>query len=205
MSVETKEVERQTCPFLWCRNVFSNQQELFEHVKMCPHLRKGEYWCSTCSKAEIFRSNIHKTGNSCRRSQKEASSCLVEGATKLFRMLGIGSVTQASRRSETMPTDPDSNSGGDVIEAEFFHVFGDDRSVSELEGRDFSAFCEPRTHPFPQNKTRAPPFQSRSCGQVQIPYQFPGKLSSRRPASNPLCTAQMQPTISSLVSDWKCE
>lgn len=49
-------MERRTCPLLWCRKVFSDKEQMLEHVSYCDLLRKGEYWCYEHQAAERFTS-----------------------------------------------------------------------------------------------------------------------------------------------------
>lgn len=44
--------ERRTCPLLWCREVFSDQEVMLKHVWECEHLSKGLYWCFHCQRPE---------------------------------------------------------------------------------------------------------------------------------------------------------
>lgn len=49
---EITEDERKTCPLLWCRTVFKDQESMLQHVWNCQHLSKGLYWCFHCQKPE---------------------------------------------------------------------------------------------------------------------------------------------------------
>ncbi|KAH8654476.1 hypothetical protein BGZ60DRAFT_532845 [Tricladium varicosporioides] len=46
------EDERRTCPLLWCRTVFKDQEAMLQHVWECEALSKGLYWCFHCQKPE---------------------------------------------------------------------------------------------------------------------------------------------------------
>ena len=42
------------CPMLWCRKSFQSISATVEHVKTCPRLRDGWYWCPFCRHPEKF-------------------------------------------------------------------------------------------------------------------------------------------------------
>ena len=44
--------ERRTCPLLWCREIFADQEAMLKHVWECEHLSKGLYWCFHCQRPE---------------------------------------------------------------------------------------------------------------------------------------------------------
>lgn len=100
VSTETKEIERQTCPLLWCRRVCFDDQELFDHVRHCPYLTNGEYWCAVCSKTESLYCKPYETATSDQLPQADIIyQCLMERAKELFHRMGIGYVSVLPRRS----------------------------------------------------------------------------------------------------------
>ena len=42
------------CPMLWCRKSFMSISATIDHVKTCPRLRDGSYWCPFCRRPEQF-------------------------------------------------------------------------------------------------------------------------------------------------------
>ena len=42
------------CPMLWCRKAFNSISATVDHVKTCPRLRDGWYWCPFCRHPERF-------------------------------------------------------------------------------------------------------------------------------------------------------
>ncbi|KAK0112940.1 hypothetical protein ONS95_014658 [Cadophora gregata] len=78
------EDERRTCPLLWCREVFANQEAMLQHVWNCPNLSKGLYWCFHCQKPE-------RVGKfNCKRCQGAPSRTdrMTSVAKKIFSKLG---------------------------------------------------------------------------------------------------------------------
>ncbi|PVH84985.1 hypothetical protein DL98DRAFT_584044 [Cadophora sp. DSE1049] len=76
--------ERRTCPLLWCRDVFENQEAMLQHVWNCPYLAKGLYWCFHCQKPE-------RVGKfNCKRCQGAPSRTdrMTSVAKKIFSKLG---------------------------------------------------------------------------------------------------------------------
>ncbi|KUJ23439.1 uncharacterized protein LY89DRAFT_182616 [Mollisia scopiformis] len=76
--------ERRTCPLLWCRSQFKDQETMLQHVYNCPYLSKGLYWCFHCQKPE-------RVGNfKCRRCQGAPSRTdrISSVAKKIFSKLG---------------------------------------------------------------------------------------------------------------------
>ncbi|KAH7418084.1 hypothetical protein BKA64DRAFT_187933 [Cadophora sp. MPI-SDFR-AT-0126] len=78
------EDERRTCPLLWCRDVFENQEAMLQHVWNCPYLSKGLYWCFHCQKPE-------RVGKfNCKRCQGAPSRTdrMTSVAKRIFSKLG---------------------------------------------------------------------------------------------------------------------
>lgn len=76
--------ERRTCPLLWCREVFADQDAMLKHVWECEHLSKGLYWCFHCQKPE-------RVGKfQCKRCQGLPSKTdrLTTVARRIFSKLG---------------------------------------------------------------------------------------------------------------------
>ena len=46
--------ELMTCPMLWCREPFKSISATVDHVKSCPWLQDGRYWCPFCRRPERF-------------------------------------------------------------------------------------------------------------------------------------------------------
>ena len=76
--------ERRTCPLLWCREVFADQEVMLKHVWECEHLPKGLYWCFHCQRPE-------RVGKfQCKRCQGLPSKTyrLTTVAKRIFSKLG---------------------------------------------------------------------------------------------------------------------
>ncbi|TAQ84648.1 hypothetical protein B7494_g7021 [Chlorociboria aeruginascens] len=74
--------ERKKCPLLWCRRDFEDQEEMLKHVYKCEHLSKGQYYCSSCGKAErVGKFPCQKTHG---LSYRAATA-----AKKVFSKLGV--------------------------------------------------------------------------------------------------------------------
>ncbi|KAG9240107.1 hypothetical protein BJ878DRAFT_484148 [Calycina marina] len=76
--------ERRTCPLLWCRQVFLNQEEMLRHVWNCEKLSKGLYWCFQCQKPETVGTS--KCGG-CHGSRSKTDR-IANIARKMFSALG---------------------------------------------------------------------------------------------------------------------
>ena len=42
------------CPMLWCSECFNSISATVDHVKTCPRLQDGWYWCPFCRRPERF-------------------------------------------------------------------------------------------------------------------------------------------------------
>ncbi|KAI9808946.1 MAG: hypothetical protein M1827_007121 [Pycnora praestabilis] len=98
-------MERFTCPMLWCRDHFDDEEHMLDHVTQCSQLSSGEYWCPEHQAAERFTTvadiQLHPTMPYRTRLQK-LNNMMHETATltkNAFRRLGPG----ASRRSDVTP------------------------------------------------------------------------------------------------------
>ncbi|RDL41012.1 uncharacterized protein BP5553_00991 [Venustampulla echinocandica] len=93
------EDERRTCPLLWCRSVFKDQEAMLQHVWNCEHLSKGLYWCFQCQKPE-------RVGNfQCKRCQGLPSRTdrLATVARRIFSKLG----SKNHRIQRSPPAEPE--------------------------------------------------------------------------------------------------
>ncbi|PMD33171.1 hypothetical protein L207DRAFT_535229 [Hyaloscypha variabilis F] len=96
------EDERRTCPLLWCRTVFKDQEEMLKHVWNCEHLSKGLYWCFHCQKPE-------RVGKfQCKRCQGLPSRTdrMASVAKKIFSRLGA-----KPNHAEFVPPEPEVQKG----------------------------------------------------------------------------------------------
>ncbi|KAF4633305.1 hypothetical protein G7Y89_g4818 [Cudoniella acicularis] len=89
------EDERRTCPLLWCRTVFKDQETMLQHVWNCEHLSKGLYWCFHCQKPERVGKFFQ-----CKRCQGTPSRAdrITTVAKRIFSKLG-----SRSHRSHPFP------------------------------------------------------------------------------------------------------
>lgn len=79
------DVERRTCPLIWCRDVFPSEDAMLKHVYTCEHLSKGLYWCFRCQKTE-------RVGKfQCKRCQGTPTTAerITTVAKKIFTGLGV--------------------------------------------------------------------------------------------------------------------
>lgn len=78
------DIERRTCPLLWCREQFPDQEAMLKHVYNCSELSKGLYWCFHCQKPERVGKSL------CKRCQGVPSRTdrMASVAKKIFSRLG---------------------------------------------------------------------------------------------------------------------
>jgi hypothetical protein len=104
------DIERRTCPLLWCRDVFPSEEAMLKHVYTCEHLSKGLYWCFHCQKPE-------RVGKfQCKRCQGTPSAAdrITTVAKKLFSGLGVKKAmgdpsAPATYRKPNQPQDSESS------------------------------------------------------------------------------------------------
>ena len=53
-SLDLEVEELMMCPMLWCREPFNSISATVDHVKTCPRLHDGWYWCPFCRRPERF-------------------------------------------------------------------------------------------------------------------------------------------------------
>ncbi|CAG8972052.1 hypothetical protein HYALB_00004916 [Hymenoscyphus albidus] len=154
--------ERRTCPLLWCRAVFEDQEAMLQHVWDCEHLAKGLYWCFHCQKPERVGSF------QCRRCQGTPSKTdrIATVAKRIFSKLGSKhhktpkvpqpqpepdmTVAKYPEISETLenhpdfPTMYDAGPGGDYSSQELSRTAGTSRSASDWAARELpdTQICE---------------------------------------------------------------
>lgn len=78
--------ERRTCPLLWCRTVFDNQDQMLQHVWNCPHLSKGLYFCFHCQKSERMGKFHKKCAGAPSKTER-----ITNVAKRIFSKLGATS------------------------------------------------------------------------------------------------------------------
>jgi len=81
-------LERLSCPLLWCRKSFDDHDKLVNHVSTCSYLEQGEYWCPYHQQAERF-------------STKHPRKQFFRGAVNALRKLGPNSIRKAIRPSKS--------------------------------------------------------------------------------------------------------
>jgi hypothetical protein len=81
-------LERLSCPLLWCRKSFDDHDKLVNHVSTCSYLEQGEYWCPYHQQAEQF-------------STKHPRKQFFKGAVNALRKLGSKSIRKAIHPSKS--------------------------------------------------------------------------------------------------------
>lgn len=135
------DVERRTCPLLWCREVFPSEEVMLKHVYTCEYLSKGLYWCFHCQKPE-------RVGKfQCKRCQGNPSTAdrLTTAARNFFSGLGVmksatsqaptGYPNVASRRDSKCSASPSKAECAQLQDIEMDH---EDCQQSELPNSTIS-------------------------------------------------------------------
>ncbi|MCJ1247727.1 hypothetical protein MMC30_004942, partial [Trapelia coarctata] len=81
-------LERLSCPLLWCRRSFDDHNKLVNHVATCSFLEQGEYWCPYHQQSERF-------------STKHPRKHFFKGAVNAIRKLGSMSIRRAIHPSKS--------------------------------------------------------------------------------------------------------
>ena len=81
-------LERLSCPLLWCRKSFDDHGKLVDHVSTCSYLDQGEYWCPYHQQSERF-------------STKHPRKHFLKGAVTAIRKLGSKSIRKAVHPSKS--------------------------------------------------------------------------------------------------------
>lgn len=77
--------ERKTCPLLWCRKQFPDQESMLKHVWECKSLSREVFWCCKCLRPEIFPGSDTSSGWSGRlRLRKALKEKEMEAGIKLY-------------------------------------------------------------------------------------------------------------------------
>jgi len=117
-------LERLSCPLLWCRKSFDDHDKLVNHVSTCSYLEQGEYWCPYHQQSERFSTNHHRKH-------------FFKGAVTAIRKLGSKSMLKVihpskPRTSRDVPWPKEHRVPGYKHDEDFAEM--DEGDIRELDG-----------------------------------------------------------------------
>ena len=95
-------LERLSCPLLWCRKSFDEHEKLVDHVSNCPFLREGRYWCPYCQRAEAFAEPEGRHLNDPSPSHKHHGKHMLKEAVNALRKFGSKSLRMATHPARSL-------------------------------------------------------------------------------------------------------